>query len=74
MKTNGEYEPVDIIYLTSTRMAILVQSQRDRENKTWLPRSCIHSVDEQKFDSEIKRGDEATVRVFLWLAKKGNLI
>ncbi|HLY06120.1 MAG TPA: hypothetical protein VKR31_10260 [Rhizomicrobium sp.] len=49
-----------------------VRLQQEGETR-WIPRSCIHGVDEQQIDSA-NVGQELDLRIFEWLAKREGLV
>jgi hypothetical protein len=55
--------------IRETDKAILVENDSLPNSELWIPKSCVHD------DSEVyKRGDEGTLVVFEWFARKNDLV
>ena len=78
MSTYGkrdEYVVVSAVLRICTDKAVLLQA-RDPNIDTkpvWIPRSCIHGVDERELD-RLALDQEISIRIMEWVAQRNGLI
>jgi len=68
-----EYVTIVARFMRRTAKAVLLAQGDSVPRGAWIPRSCIHGVDEKQID-DAATGQELTLRIFEWIAERKSFI
>lgn len=66
------YVGVTVILRARTAKGVKLSPAADEDHSAWIARSCLHGADDSALDA-VAIGDEISLRMFEWVARKEGL-